>query len=155
MRTIDTRAYVSALRELTEAGQEVSMIISGSSMAPFLCHQRDSIAFRKPDPQVPLKRGDMVFYQRESGQFVMHRIYRVRPEGLCIVGDGQTEIEGPVSPERVFAIVTRVCRKGRWIGPEDFWWRFFRRVWIRLVPVRPALLRLYGAVSRLKRRGKR
>ena len=152
MKTIDTYAYVSALRELTEAGKEVSMLISGSSMAPFLCHQRDTIVFRKPDPvaEKPLKRGDMVFYQRASGQFVMHRIYRVRPEGLYIVGDAQTEIEGPVALEQVFAIVTGVQRKGIWIGPDDFWWKFFRTVWIRLVPLRPVLVKAYGLICRLK-----
>ena len=49
MRKIDTRAYVSVLRELVEQGQEVSMLISGSSMAPFLIHERDSICFKQPE----------------------------------------------------------------------------------------------------------
>lgn len=34
-RLVDTREYVSALRELTEEGREVSLLISGSSMSPF------------------------------------------------------------------------------------------------------------------------
>ena len=72
MKTVDTREYVSMLRELTEEGREVSMLIAGSSMNPFLIHQRDSICFRKPDRE--LKKGDMVFFQRPDGAFVMHRI---------------------------------------------------------------------------------
>lgn len=43
MRLVDTRAYVGMLRELVEQGKEVRMVISGSSMAPFLIHGRDSI----------------------------------------------------------------------------------------------------------------
>ena len=72
VKIVDTREYVSALRELVREGKEVSMIISGSSMAPFLIHARDSICFKAPwrEPQ----RGDMVFYERPGGQFVMHRI---------------------------------------------------------------------------------
>lgn len=141
MRRLDTDAYVSALRDLVNEGKECRLLISGSSMAPFLVHERDSIIFSKP--QRELQRGDMVFYQRETGQFVMHRILHVKPEGLYIVGDAQTEIEGPVNPSQVFAVVTKAQRKGKWIGPGDFWWWFFCTVWLRLVPVRKIILKLY------------
>lgn len=46
MKFVDTRTYVGMLRELTEAGKEVSLIVAGSSMAPFLVHHRDTIYFR-------------------------------------------------------------------------------------------------------------
>lgn len=48
VRTVDTREYVSMLRELVREGKEVSVTISGSSMAPFLIHARDSICLRRP-----------------------------------------------------------------------------------------------------------
>ena len=99
-RVLDTREYVSALREIVEQGGEVSMVIWGSSMAPFLVHGRDIIFFSSPDR--PLRRGDMVFYQRENGQFVMHRIYRVTKEGYDMVGDGQTQIEQGIRREQIF-----------------------------------------------------
>lgn len=59
MKAINTRLYIDTLRELTDAGKEVSLIVAESSMAPFLVHHRDIIFFSKPDS--PLKRGDMVF----------------------------------------------------------------------------------------------
>ena len=142
MRLIDTTEYVSVLRELTEAGQEVCMRISGNSMSPFLIHGRDSICFRKPDR--PLKAGDMVFFQRMSGQYVMHRICKVRPEGYYIIGDAQQEIEGPVKQEQIFALIEKVNRKGKWIGPGDFWWEFFAHIWLRVIPLRQILMKLYG-----------
>lgn len=141
MKIVDTNEYISALRELVQEGQEVSMQISGSSMSPFLVHQRDRICFRAPTQ--PFRRGDMVFYQRANGQFVMHRIYKVRPEGYDIVGDAQTEIEGPIFPSQIFAIVTRVCRKGIWIDETNIWWKFFAGPWLSLVPFRYHLIRLY------------
>ncbi|MCI5648528.1 MAG: S24/S26 family peptidase [Fusicatenibacter sp.] len=146
MKLLDTRAYVSALRELTEQGREVSMTISGSSMSPFLIHQRDRILFRKPERE--LQVGDMVFYERDSGQFVMHRIRRIRPEGYYLIGDAQVVTEGPIRRDQIFAVVTRVQRKGQWIGPGDFWWEFFARVWIHLIPGRSLLIRLYGVFGR-------
>ena len=141
MRRVDTNVYVSMLRDLVNEGKECRLLISGSSMAPFLVHERDSILFSKPDRE--LRRGDMVFYQRDNGQFVMHRILHVKPEGLYIIGDAQTEVEGPVRPEQVFALVTKVNRKGKWVGPGNFWWWFFSTVWLRLFPIRRLILKLY------------
>ncbi|MBE5773447.1 MAG: hypothetical protein E7337_05880 [Clostridiales bacterium] len=145
-RRVDTREYVDVLRGLIKEGKEVSMLVAGSSMNPFLIHYRDTIFFKKPD--CALRRGDMVFYQRDSGQYVMHRILRVKPEGLYIVGDAQTEIEGPVREDQVFAIITRVKRKGKMIGPDDFWWKFFEGPWLCIVPLRRIIMWLYALVHR-------
>lgn len=144
MRTVDTRAYVSALRELVEEGKEVSMLIAGSSMAPFLVHRRDYIYFKKPERN--LRKGDMVFFERDSGQYVMHRIWKVKPDGYYIVGDAQNEIEGPVREEQIFAIITKVRRKNQWIAPGDFWWEFFEHIWIRMIPVRRIVMKLYAKI---------
>ncbi|MCE2617184.1 MAG: S24/S26 family peptidase [Phocaeicola sp.] len=139
---VNTEKYISMLRSLVEEERDVSLLISGSSMAPFLIHHRDTILFGKPDR--PLRRGDMVFYQRSTGQFVMHRIYKVKIDGYYVVGDAQTEIEGPLNKNQIFAIVKKVQRKGKWIGPNNFMWKFFERIYIRLVPVRPLIVKLYG-----------
>ena len=143
MKVVDTREYVSMLRELTEEGREVSMRISGSSMSPFLIHERDSICFRKPDRD--LKKGDMVFYRRSTGQYVMHRICRVHPDGYDLIGDAQYEIERGIRREQIFGLVTSVQRKGKWIRPGDFWWEFFEHVWLHLIPFRRILVKAYAA----------
>ena len=142
MREIDTKAYLSTLREMVKEGHDVSLIISGSSMAPFLIHHRDSIIFGPIER--PLRRGDMVFYERPTGQFVMHRIRRVRPDGLYLIGDAQTETEGPLNPDRVFAIVKQVCRKGKWLDEKSRTWRFFATIWLRVIPLRRIIMRIYG-----------
>lgn len=146
MKTIDTFEYVSALKGLVEEGHEVSMIISGSSMAPFLCHERDSIFFKAPDCE--LKLGDIVFYQRASGQYVVHRICKVKNGAYYIVGDAQTSIEGPVERAQIFAVVTKVVRNGVTLKPGDYWWDFFAHVWIRIIPFRPLTVKLYSLIKR-------
>lgn len=148
MRVVDTREYVSILRELTEEGKEVNMLIAGNSMTPFIMHQRDYIFFKKPDRE--LKKGDMVFYERDNGQFVMHRICKVKPEGYYIVGDAQCDIEGPVRRDQIFAIITKVKRKGKMIGPGDFWWEFFEHVWLHVIPVRRVIMKMYGMLLKRK-----
>lgn len=146
MKRVDTKEYVSVLRELVEQGKEVSLIVSGSSMAPFLVHERDYIYFKAPDR--PLRKGDMVFYQRDSGQFVMHRICQVVSDGYYIVGDAQEEIEGPVRRNQIFAIITKVKRKNKWIEPGDFWWEFFAHVWIHIIPFRRYIMKMYARFIR-------
>jgi hypothetical protein len=152
MRKVDAQEYIPILRELTEQGKGVALLISGSSMSPFLAHERDTIYFKKPDRE--LRRGDMVFYQRASGQFVMHRIWKVKPEGYYMVGDAQQEIEGPLKREQIFGLITKVKRKDKWIKAGDFWWEFFEHIWIRIVPFRRIIRGVYGRTSRLLRRGK-
>ena len=145
MREVDTQEYVTMLRELVEEGHQVNLLISGSSMSPFLIHHRDTIYFQKPHRE--LKAGDMVFYRRVNGKYVMHRILKIRPEGFYMIGDGQTEVEGPLQREQIFGLVTAVKRKGRLIRPGDFWWEFFARVWLRIIPLRGLIRRIYSALS--------
>ena len=145
MRELDTAAYVGTLKALVEEGHEVSLLISGSSMAPFLVHHRDTIFFKAPDRE--LKPGDMVFYQRSRGQYVMHRIRFVKADGYYLIGDGQQITEGPIAREQIFALVTAVKRKGKVIRPGDFWWEFFARVWLRVIPLRGIVSRLYARLS--------
>ena len=133
--------YMKAIRELVEEGRRMSLVVSGHSMTPLLVSGRDRIWFEKPKRK--MKKGDMVFYNRTDGQFVMHRICKVKPEGFYIVGDAQSEIEGPVLPEQIFAIVTEAERKGKRIGPGDFWWEFFEHVWIHIIPFRTLIKKIY------------
>ena len=72
VRLVDTQEYMEMIRTLLEDGQEVSMIVTGNSMRPFLKHGRDKICMKKTDRK--LRKGDIVFYRRENGQYVMHRI---------------------------------------------------------------------------------
>ena len=148
-RVVDTNEYVAVLRELAGEGRVVSMLIAGSSMSPFLCHNRDYIYFTKPDRE--LRRGDMVFYQRDTGQYVMHRIYKRKKDGYYMVGDAQTQIEGPLRGDQIFARIIKVKRKGRIIEPGNFWWEFFEHVWIRIVPLRKVIEKLYSLLGQKHR----
>ena len=146
MKVVDTYAYISALRSLTEEGYEVAVIIAGNSMNPFLVHQRDQIYFKKPDR--PLRRGDMVFYQRCDGRYIMHRICKVEGNQYYIVGDAQTVIEGPILEDQIFGLITKVQRKGKWIYPNHLVWKFYEKIWVRTIPVRRHLMRVYSFVGR-------
>lgn len=148
IRQIDTDVYLDVMRELVQSGRTVSITISGSSMSPFLIDRRDRVVFEKPSRA--LKRGDIVFYQRESGQYVMHRIWKIKNDGYYLVGDAQTEVEGPIRSDQIFALVTSCERKGKRMKPGNFWWDFFGKIWIRMVPLRPLIWNSYERLRKWK-----
>ena len=130
---------------LLETAESVPLVISGGSMVPFLVHGRDTVYLSKVTR--PLKRGDMILFRRDSGAYVLHRILRAENGIYTLVGDAQTWTES-VRPDQVKALVTAVRRKGKLLRKSSFWWVFFETVWIRLVPLRPGLLKLYRILIR-------
>lgn len=122
--------------------EALPLVITGNSMSPFLIHGRDTVYLSRLTR--PVRRGDMLLYQRENGGYVLHRVYKAAPEGLTMIGDAQTELEPGIQPEQVIAIVTRVERKGKTLAPGSFWWTFFEKIWIRIIPLRKAVERLYS-----------
>lgn len=148
VRVVDTTEFLDTLCELLETTERVPLLISGSSMTPFLVHCRDMVYLSPPTR--PLRRGDMALYRRDNGAYVLHRVVRQEPEGYCMVGDAQTQLEHGIRPDQIRGVVVEVERKGRRQGPGSFWWEFFAKVWIRVIPLRPHLMKIYTG---LKRRG--
>ncbi|MDD6559551.1 MAG: S24/S26 family peptidase [Lactimicrobium massiliense] len=144
VKYVDTREYVSVLRDIVKQGREVCVVVSGSSMAPFLVHRRDVVYFKSP--WRALKKGDIVFYQRDNGQFVLHRIVGVHDGVFDLLGDNQTEVEHGVRSDQIFGLVTGVKRKGKMISPGSFWWWFFAHVWTHMIPVRHVVMSVYAKV---------
>lgn len=144
-KLVHTADYIQILENLVHDDRIVGVPISGNSMAPFLISQRDYVVFQKPSR--PLKKGDIVFFRRESGEYILHRISRIRNNGYYILGDAQTQMEGPICKDQIFGLVIKIQRKGKWIDSSDFWWKFFEKVWIRIIPFRPFIRKVYAALN--------
>lgn len=137
-RVVDVDEWMKTVRELLELGKEVPVLVTGNSMFPFLVHKRDTVLVKQAG--CPLRKGEIVFYQRPSGQYVMHRIIRIDDGKLYLAGDAQTVVEGPLPDHCVFGEIIAVERKGKWIRQGDFWWDFFAGPWLVLRPLRGYIL---------------
>lgn len=146
-KVLPPETLMEPLLALLEEAEYVPLVISGGSMMPFLVNGRDTVYLSRITR--PLKRGDMVLYRRDNGAYVLHRIYRVEPEGFCLVGDAQTVTEKGIRPEQVLALVSAVRRKGKVLRPGSFWWDFFEKVWIRLLPLRRGIMAAYSGLAGL------
>lgn len=162
-RILPPEILLEEYRELlkNEEIEALPLIISGNSMSPFLIHGRDTVYLSRLDR--PVRRGDVLLYQRESGAYILHRVYRVErsddPQGskaiageiYTMVGDGQTLLEPGIRRDQVIAIMTSAERKGRRQAPGCFWWEFFEKVWIRMIPARRTVRWVYTAVRKVCR----
>jgi len=146
LRIEEPEVLMGSLLKLVEQGQTVPLVISGGSMEPFLGSYRDTVYLSKVDR--PLKKGDMILYRRSSGAYILHRICAVRGGNFDLVGDAQNWIERSVRQEQVLALVTAVRRKGKLLQTGSFWWAFFEKVWIRMIPLRPVVMELYRRIFR-------
>lgn len=146
-RIVDAAALLEEYRTLVEQVELAPLVVSGNSMSPFLAHGRDTVYLSKVDR--PLRRGDMVLYQRKNGAYILHRICGVRDGAFDLAGDAQTVVERGVTRDQIFAVVRAARRKGRMQQPGCFWWAFFEKFWVRVIPMRPVLLRVYRALNRI------
>lgn len=148
VRQVDTQEYMKIVKELLAEGREVPLVVTGNSMLPFLVDRRDQVLIRKNDR--PLEKGDIAFFQRENGQYIMHRIRFIRKDdktGVCqfyFIGDNQLETEGPIAQEQIFGVVTQAVRKGKRINEKSFIWKFFKHIWIYVIPFRQKILKIYS-----------
>ena len=121
------------------------LVISGNSMSPFLVHGRDTVYLSRLDR--PAKKGDVLLYKRESGSYILHRVYKVEKDSYTMVGDAQTQLEQGIRQDQIIAIMTSALRKGKLQKKGSFWWEFFEKLWIRIIPLRPMLTKIYTYIT--------
>lgn len=146
-----SRRLYEELMPLLKAGKTVEIHPYGSSMFPLIVSLSDSVFLCAPN-DVPLKKGDILLYQRENGLLVLHRLCRICKDGYYFTGDNQTAVEGPLQRTQVLAVVTHICRKGRTFSVKHPVYRLLSNIWLTLRPVRPFISRPIGMLWRMLRR---
>ncbi len=126
-RILSAEELMPEYTELLKAGAELPLSVSGASMLPFLYPGRDAVFLKAPSGE--FKRGDILLYRRTNGRYILHRLQSIEGGGLYFAGDAQDVIEGPVLPEQVVGTVTKVRRRGRYIGKKSPVWLFYKYVW--------------------------
>ena len=91
-------------------------------MLPTIKEGRDKVTL-SPAPE-KLKRGDIVFYKRDNGQFVLHRVVSAR-RGYVFCGDSQFSLERGIKKEQIIAICSHINRGGKDIYSGSLLWKLF------------------------------
>ena len=114
------------IREQLAAGESVKFTPQGTSMKPMILGGRDQVII-SPKPE-KWKKYDISLYQRDNGQYVLHRIVKVGQTFTCI-GDNQYEYEEGVRPDQTIAIATGFVRKGKTYSTTQMSYRVYCRCW--------------------------
>ena len=146
MAVLDTEKYLDAVCRMIGEGQtDVPVPIRGDSMRPFL--RNADFAYLAALPET-VKKGDMILFRRANGQYVLHRVHKILPEGrYLMLGDSQTMAE-PVSRDQFRALVVHVRAGAQLLTPRDFRWWFFAYPWRWLARWRTQIFRLWAKIKR-------
>ncbi|MBQ6169926.1 MAG: S24/S26 family peptidase [Ruminococcus sp.] len=112
----------------------------GDSMRPLIRQGRDLLIIEKP--QGRLKKYDVPLYKRDSGQYVLHRILKVRDSDYVICGDNRWTKEYGITDRHIIGVLTAVVRDGREMPVTDKRYRAYVHLWCGLFPVRAFILKV-------------
>lgn len=121
--------------------QSVILKVRGMSMFPLLKDRRDSVTLEKIK-DTPKKR-DIILYKRDSGQYVLHRIVKIKDNTFTLVGDNQHELEHGIRLDQILAIVTSIKRKEKEINlSKSKLYKIYSYLWCLNIFVRRIILKI-------------
>lgn len=107
---------------IKDKGFLVSTIV-GISMYPLLRQRKDSVHIVKIDS--PLKKNDVILYQRDSGQYVLHRIIKIKNSNYIICGDNQWKKEYGITDDHIIGIMIGYYRKEKYHSVNSFGFKVY------------------------------
>lgn len=88
----------------------------GNSMRPLLKDHENPVVILPVTDSTVLKKYDVVFYKRQNGQYVLHRIIKCHRNGIyTMCGDGQYYTEKNVGRHMIFGILEGYYKGERYI----------------------------------------
>ena len=95
------------IKEVIESGGEYTFYPRGTSMMPLIRPGVDQVVLIKPES---IKKGDAVLYTRDNGQFVLHRVVKIKDEQYIMCGDNQFVLEYGIKRDNILAKMKAVLR---------------------------------------------
>lgn len=112
----------------------------GDSMMPLIKQGRDVLVISAVNGG--LKRYDIPLYKRDSGQYVLHRILKVRKNDYVICGDNRCNKEYGITDRHIIGVLSGIIRDGREIPVTNIKCRIYAHLWCDLFPVRVLIIRI-------------
>ena len=125
--TIHLSDYEELIREVLATGGEFRLYPHGTSMLPLLRQGIDSVALRSLDR--PAQKYDILFYKRQDGSYILHRVKEVTPNGLILWGDNHTMLEYGVTDDMIIGYAARVFRGETELDCQSLPYRAYLWLW--------------------------
>ena len=134
-------SFTLDIEQLLKQGNVIRIKPQGTSMYPLFVPGRDEACIERTDFS-SLKRGDVILYRRDKSILVLHRIWKITNNSFYMVGDNQTEIEGPLRADQVRGKLTAFVHNGKFVNVKNPIYRFTSSLWLFLRPLRPCFWKL-------------
>lgn len=148
---MDTTDNFFNIEQLLRDGNTIKLKPQGYSMYPLFYPGRDEAIIEPVDPS-DLRRGDVALYRRRQSILVLHRIWKIREQKFYMVGDNQSEIEGPLDPDQFLGRLCGFVRNGHTISVKNPLYRILSSLWLRMLPVRPVVYRTTRRLRQIKKK---
>lgn len=120
---------------------------SGVSMYPLIRAKGDLIVIKKCT--FPLKKYDVPLFKRSTGEYVLHRVVKVKDGKYDIRGDNSLALEKGIEEKDIIGVLDAVVRGGREIKMDSVMQKLYARVWCVLYYPRALFVRVKGRLKRL------
>lgn len=120
----------------------------GDSMMPLIREKRDLLIIKSVDG--PLKKYDVPLYRRDTGQYVLHRILKVREKDYVVCGDNRYCREYGITEKHVIGVLEAVVRNGKRISVTDWKYKIYVHLWCDFFYVRAGILYICSLWRRRK-----
>lgn len=117
--------FVPLLKETLQNNKDFIMPVKGTSMLPFI-NSKHLVVLTTAEN---LQRDDIVLYQRDNGQYVLHRIYKVNKDYFVLMGDNQTFKEEPIYSHQIIGKVKAVKKGKKTHYLKGFSYRLYLFFW--------------------------
>ncbi len=131
------------VRELLEKKGEAIITVKEKSMLPFIKDNKDQVILEKKDFN-SLDKGEIIFFKSRWGDYTIGRIYSKSDLGYLTIGDGNLEFDGYVRSKDVLAVVKKIVKMGKQIDCDSYFWKIIFNIWMKLLPMREYLLKIYN-----------
>ena len=123
----------------------------GDSMMPLLRQNRDLLIISKKKGRC--KKNDVPLYKRDSGQYILHRILKVRDKDYVICGDNRWRREYGITDEQIIGVLTAVVRDGKTVPVTDRKYQRYVHLWCDFYYIRAVVFWLRDLPGRIRRKG--
>lgn len=139
---------VPLLQLQMEQGGQAPLTVTGFSMHPMLTPLRDRVWLRAFQGDV--RRGDVILYRRDNGQYVLHRVIKLAEPLICC-GDNQWQKE-EVFSSQVIAVMTAFDRCCKCYSRKAWTYRLYNGFMVSFFFTRRPYIALRRMFGRLRRR---
>lgn len=122
----------------------------GNSMEPLIRQGRDLLIIEPARGR--LRKYDIPLYRRDSGQYVLHRILKVRKEDYVICGDNRCRREYGITDRHIIGVLTGIVRNGREISLSHWRYRLYVHLWCDFFHIRAAILKARSLFRRIRKK---